>query len=240
MLLLLSLVASCGGAFSADTRVTLLADENWEVQVELVLTLQQAQLALGQIDQAMNELISELRATGVEAEWQSQDEREDGNVGYLITARGQGLDRLNTAFFDGQAALYADESSGQRQIVFRYNLINAIAQRQTLTLRGGRILSSNGVQTDSRSVMWTNPNGPIEAVLTEAPRYAWLPYSLIGMGGLLFAVAVFGMVSRARRRAPAAGLAAAAGPRQTVSFCSTCGAALPPEATFCPRCGAQR
>jgi hypothetical protein len=245
---LLLILTACVSALSADTRVTLRADENWEAQVEIVFAPEQAQLAAGQVEQALDQAVSDMQGQGIEASWRRDDQRRDGNVAYRVSAKGQGLDKLNAAFFDNRAALYVDESSGQRQIVFSYYSggLSLSVQRQTFTLVGGTIISSNGTLADSHTVVWTNPNGTMEAVLTEAPRYPWLSYALIGAGGVLLVGAILGFRRLTRSRntlalAPAS--APSSAPSQvtaTTASCTICGAALPAEAAFCISCGAKR
>jgi len=250
LLVSLLFLTSCVSALSADTRVTLRADENWEAQVEIVFAPEQAQLVLAQVEQALNQAVSGMQSQGIEAGWQRDDQRKDGNVAYRVSAKGQGLDGLNAAFFDNRATLHVDESSAQRQIVFSYYASGPAfsVQQQTFTLIGGKIISSNGTQTDSHTIMWTNPTGTMEAVLTEAPRYPWLPYVVIGAGGVLLVAAIFGIVNVTRSRsgpvlppvsAPVS--QAASSPVTTMArFCVNCGAVLSAESAFCPQCGAKR
>lgn len=243
LLSLALLLTSCVSIHSTDMRVTFRADENWEAEMEIVLTPQQAQLTLGQIEPALNQAVAEMRSEGVEVQWKQQERREDGNIGYLVSAKGKGLDILNTAFFEGQAVLYVDESTGERQIVFSYTPGQAFAQEQTFTLVGGKIISSNGTQTNGRTVTWVNPTGPMEAVLTEASPLGWLPYALIGGGGVLLIIAGVGIVAsvvRRRQLASPAPEAVFAPPPPPTARCANCGFALPEGAVFCPSCGMKR
>lgn len=232
------LLTACAGAVSADTRVTLLTGERWEVRIEVVVTPEQDRLLAAQIGQSLDDLASEMRAEGLGAGWERDDRRDDGNVAYVISAEGHGLDELSTGFFNDEGMFRVDESSGARQIVFGYSPSDLLsAQRQTFTLRGGRIISSNGAPAGRGTVTWTNPTERMEAVLTEASPTAWLPYALVGAGAVLVVVAGVG-VARTRRRDSLPGVPAPAlGPG---SYCSACGMALPETAVFCPGCGRRR
>ncbi len=94
----------------------------------------------------------------------------------------------------------------------------------------------------------------------SAPPASWLAYVLIGIGGILLGVAMVGVALTLRRPTevegpvpPSAASARAPLPPAVAppppapepmappgSFCGTCGAPLPAEATFCPRCGARK
>ncbi len=239
------LLAACAPILSSDTRVTFRVGEAWEAQVEVVFAPEQVQRVGSQIDQALDQLVSDLSAQNIEAEWQQRDPDENGNIPYRVTAQGQGLEQLNQSFFDNQAVLYLDEASGY--VVFRYYPGSAVlsgVQQQTFTLVGGRVISSNGLQSNANTVTWTNPQVAMEAVLTEAPRYPWLPYALIGSGGILLTVAIIGIV-RLRQVPSTAPVVSTAVPElrpaiPTPTFCAACGAVLPVESAFCPVCGTKR
>lgn len=195
------LLTACLPLPSPGTRITLRAGENWEARAELVFAPEQAQLAATQIEQELNDIVAQWRAQGLVAEWRRENARSNGNTPYVITASGQGLDKLNATFFDNQAILYVDKASGF--VVFRYvpgsSALSGTGQ-QTFTLVGGRILSSNGLQTDASTVIWSNPSATMEAVLTEAPLYPWLPHAFICAGAILLTVAAFGLVGLLRAR----------------------------------------
>lgn len=268
-LLIPALLTSCLPLRALDTRLTFRADENWEVRVELAFEPGQAQLAAAQIEQALNEYVSRRRAEGIEAKWERQQPNAEGNIPYVLTTRGQGLDKLNAALFDNRAMLYTDKGSGY--IIFQYapDTLQLTGVRQTFTLVGEHVVSTNGLQTGNGVVVWKNPTQPMEAILTPLPRYPWLPYALIGAGGILILIAVVGVVNNLRyRRAlvppttepvqeamsgeptqpsteylvPTESVAPIAPPPAPMAqrYCHNCGNALASEAHFCPTCGAPR
>ncbi|MBM4425285.1 MAG: zinc ribbon domain-containing protein [Chloroflexi bacterium] len=243
------LLTSCVTALSADTRIAFYEGEEWEARAEVVFSPEQIALAGGQVDQAVAEIAAKMREAGAEAKWDKQ-QRSEG-IAYTVTANGVGLETLNTAFFDGQATLYVDESSGQRQIVFSYYPGLQFAETETFTLVGGQIIAANGAQMDDRTVTWVNPAGTMEAILTEAPRYGWLPYALIGVGIVLVIVSGIGIagallikprapaIPRAVETIPVTSTPAPTPPPPPGTFCPQCGARLSDEAVFCPNCGSK-
>jgi hypothetical protein len=220
--------------------VTFRPNENWEVDLEVVFPSRIEQLAPGQVDDILNEALSDFEADGIRAEWGRYDLEDEGNVSYRIHSQGQGWVKLNTHFFDNQALIEADETSNPRRVYFFYDPVGSVvgfSQHQTLTLTGGKILSSNGIQEDNHSVTWNNPAGPIEAVLTEAPSSSWLPYLLILLGFTLLVVSIIGIVWRLRK--PKLKSIPVQKPDRG-QYCPNCGTPFLPEARFCPTCGARR
>jgi hypothetical protein len=241
LLLFLMLLVSCSGfvsAVSADLHVTLRSQERWEADMELVYSPEQVRANASAINSAIEAIASRIKAGGGEADLLVDTDRDDGNVSYRLSSRGVGLDSLNAAFFDGTATLSVSEDSGDRQVIFRYvptYSLTGLARDRTFTLVGGRILATNGTRVDNATVTWRNPADAMAAVLTEAPRFPWLPYALILVGCCCIAlVIVAGVVWRNR-----AGVSVPApmGIRDSAAYCTACGWLLPSEARFCPNCG---
>lgn len=222
---------------SADTRVSLLTGEHWEASIEVALSQDDALLFTSQIEQALSQAAADLRSQGVEAEWKRTRSTGDDVVVYVLSGKGQGLDSLNAAFFDGKATLYPEIESNQRQIVFQYQPQESAlpqARRQTFTLTGGKIISSNGTQLDGRTVTWVNPTSTIRAVLTEKPRFEVVSYLLIASGSVLFIVSLHGLV---KRRAGRHRAQASMQTQELLRHCTNCGMPLAAQADFCPGCG---
>ena len=235
-------LSSCIPILSADIEITLSADEEWRAKTEVVFTQQQLGLLAGDIDNGFEEIVQEIRRSGVDAQWNRNEDRDDGNIGYVITASGQGLENLNDAFFDGNKAFTLDQSDGKRRIVFSHypgNSSLGMVQNETFTLKGGRIISTNGRQIDRRTVTWTNPNGLMEAVLTESPNYS--AYVIIILGAILVVSAtMLGVRRMSRKRSSSPTTHATDLTEIPAGFCTNCGSALPSAAVFCPKCGYQR
>jgi hypothetical protein len=214
-------LSSCIPILSADIEITLSADEKWRAKTEVVFTQQQLGLLAGNIDNGFEEIVQEIRRSGVDAQWNRNEDRDDGNIGYVITANGQGLENLNDAFFDGNKAFTLDQSDGKRRIVFSHypgNSSLGMVQNETFTLKGGRIISTNGRQIDRRTVTWTNPNGLIFVV----------------------SATMLGVRRMSRKRSSSPTTHATDLTEIPAGFCTNCGSALPSAAVFCPKCGYQR
>jgi hypothetical protein len=77
-------------------------DGGWNATVNIAFAPQQATLASGPMDQALTAFAAQMKANGVEVEWQRQD-RSDKSISYFVSARGEGLEKLNATFFDNRA-----------------------------------------------------------------------------------------------------------------------------------------
>ena len=229
LLVLLALVlTACGG--DVDITVDFYRGENWQAVTALSVPVEALAMAggAGAIEKQLDEMVAAAAADNVRASWE-KTEAED-NLVYTIEMKGKTLDTLSRAIFDGEAEIYADESSGRRLIHFSQYVSSGLGfNSQTITLRGGEIIAGNGRLVDDHTITWENPSGRIEATLTERSHF--------GLGGVLGIVAgiitvaclVAGSVqwwrrSRALRPVP----------------CPWCGFWIPEGARHCPGCGRRR
>lgn len=242
----LALTSCLAPALSSDMQVTFKTNEKWEAKMEIVFDRQTAQLVGSQIDKTLNDNVAEAQAEGIKIEYAPPVTRDNGDVVYTIKSSGQGLTQLNGFMFSNSAKIQTTTVAGERQITFSYRPITSIARKNTFTLIGGEIISSNGRKIDEQTVQWVNPTTTMQATLTEAADFpTWLPYTLIGAGAILLAVSFsgFGLTLFAafqpkpkpiRRSGPLPRLEQKP---PTNMFCPRCGETIPAESTFCPYCG---
>jgi hypothetical protein len=243
VLMIALIISSCGSVLETDTTINLHSNERWEAEVQLVFAPQQLVLVSSQLEGELTKRIRKFQDSGIKASWRREENPSGKNIVYIITAKGQGFDKLNGAVFDGKPALQVDNSSGQNLIIFNHSpglSSLGFVLRQTFTLSGGRLVSSNGHQVDNRTVTWTNPTGNMEAVFAESTETPWFLFGLIALG--LFATLVVGNLFKSRKKpAIQTGSFSEMTPiTPAPRFCSQCGSVLPNEAMFCPECGKQR
>ena len=219
----LFLLAGCGLNIDIDQEVILYPEEAWEMQVEMMLPAQTLSLSGGraQVEQALDEAVQAIEVQGGTASWASTQEEQ--GLRYTMEASGEGYQLLREiSFFD--VDIEAQIVNGQRQIAFSSCLSRGlIGGTHTLTLIGGDIISTDGVEIEKGKVQWVNPSGCIEAVITEKRR---VPLGLMLPGGILLAGIVAGGWFLLQRRRPAR--------------CDNCGRELSSQAKFCPYCGYER
>lgn len=240
-------LASClAPALSSDMQVTFKTNEKWEAKMEIVFDRQTAQLVGSEIDKTLNKNVAEAQADGIKIEYAPPVTRDNGDVVYTIRSSGQGLTQLNGFMFSNSAKIQTTTVSGERQITFSYRPTTSIARKNTFTLIGGEIISSNGRKIDEQTVQWVNPTTTMQATLTEAADFpTWLPYTLIGVGAVLIAVSFSGFgltLFAAFQPKPKPIRRTGTLPRlepkpPTNMFCPHCGETIPAESTFCPYCG---
>ncbi len=260
LLIAATIISACIPIESYDSRVTLYEDESWEGQTEVVVSTQLLRLMQQQIEASFDQNLAQWRQSGIQANWKRTDHAKEGTTSYIMTAKGKGWDRLNMALFNGAATITSQPENSRPRVAFRYSAAAlSVAQRFSLTLVGGRIISSNGTQSGSQ-VSWTNASQTMEAVLEPASRTGGIALALIVAGGLLLAAAIVGGVLTLWRKRPTPARVRLGSPWQPEagapvdsyppwpvddspapsSTCQACGAALPDEAVFCPRCGTRR
>jgi len=244
-LLIASLVAAvllsgCVGfeIVETDTQLTFKPDENWDLKVEMVypadegLAEAEAQVEyLEQNQQSLNEEYS------VQVEGDVSEVDKDGNVTLSLHYWGQGFDSVNEVL-SGAGSIETQEIRGKKIITIQISQVfdQFVATRgSTVTIKGGKILSTNGDRLNSTTVRWFNP-GNIEVTMEEpGAGISGLGIALIALGVLSIAAAIgwrLGWFKRKSHPQPAP-------VNQESRFCSNCGAALTPQARFCSKCGSQ-
>jgi hypothetical protein len=219
-------LVGCGAEI--DESVTFYRDEQWSTEFKLSTSAEMIALlgSPAEIERELDELVTEAKELGIDASWNSS--RQDRTLIYTIQGKGKGYDALNEFMFDNRAQIWVEEDGGKRHIHFSQPVSRDFidANRYTVTLTGGEIISSNGTALDRGSVQWVNPSGRMEAVLTEKSRFnlgLWLFILVLvaGIGG-------GGWYVLQQRNQQAAA---------PTRFCIHCGHSLGPQAQFCPNCG---
>lgn len=221
------LLVSCGGKMS--TVVDFYGGERWKAVTEI--TIPNQALSIPEVAEEIKKRLTdaEMRAKqeGVRFSW--RDRNDEKTVTYEIEVEGTGLELLSRTVFDGNARIYRDDSSGRSLIRFQRQAGFDLDVVESLTLRGGEIVSGNGRFLDNRTMIWENQLGPIEATIAEGSRVNVLP--VIGIGfGIVVALGVIVMGVRwwqNSRRLPG-------------GLCPWCDAWVPEGDHYCPECGEER
>lgn len=217
---LMSFLSSCStGALSVDVDLSLYKAEKWKIQLELVFSHHEYQLAGAQINKWIEETVSEWNEQGINAKYY-QRVRKDENVAYLIKANGQGYAKLNQSFFSGMASIVVDKNADSEQVYFQYlpwGEFFGAALSRTFVLHGSNIIASNGVQSGKNTTTWVNPVGVMEATIT--PKQNIQTFLLAGALIGLLLIIVYSLRKTGKKR------------------CPHCGAAIPKKAEFCTVCG---
>lgn len=231
--LLTTLFVLTGCAADIDRTVTFYHDEAWEADMEFDLLEESVALAdttPEELEADMVETVAAWEEAGARVSWETR--RDDALLIYAFHIEGVGISLLNEIVFEGKASITIEEIDGRRQIHFsdRVSGIYLEANNNTLTLQGGKVISSNGNELNAETVQWVNPGGTLEAVLTEKSRFGVVHILVIVI--LMAVVAGVGYYFWRQGKSTEPHL------EQTqASFCIGCGKPLNPEAKFCPYCG---
>ena len=213
-------LTACGA--DMEQTVTFYQDEEWEAEMVIIFPAETiaALGGLADLESQLEQAVDEMEVMGVEVSVDSGRDNEN-NATYTLHTKGQGLDTLEDVAFGGDAFTVETVGGERRVTVDYYTGDFSDSNNFTLTLIGGKVLSSNGEELGGGRVRWVNPSR-IEAVLTERSRFQ-IGWVLVPAGITL--LVVVGVVALSRNR----------GPR-----CTNCGNPLSPQAMFCNNCGFPR
>jgi len=205
-----------------EWEITFYKAEKWELSLRLIVPPEamETELVREDVESEVQAYLQE-KAPGVKASWRK--EQEGQNTVYYATFEGEGWHKLNEFFFDGNASI----SRREGKLYFSYPISPLEGMlTSSVTLRGGKIISSNADEITDGSAIWYHPAGTIEAVLTEKGGFNWLVILL----ALLGLSAIGGTIAFITRRKTSKGKGIA---------CPKCGMVNRPGAKFCKRCGAK-
>lgn len=196
ILLITATLASCVPLVSADFTFDLNSEESWDVEILLVTTKDSEIL----LNTSLIELGRNAEDEGLEFTYEWLNNDRDGNRPVRINFNNMTPDEVNQSFSN---SFTIETVNGQRQVSF-YLVPNDYydVQDYTYTLKGKKIISSNGQKKGAGAVTWVNPRQPMEAVLIEGRSGIGAGWILFLIGGGLVAAAVI-LFLRGQRPAPA-------------------------------------
>lgn len=241
IVILLVFISSCYPLQSSDIELNLHPDQKWDLQIRMVFDPLDDPSAPVLIQQYLQETLSQMQTQGVVVEWAAKNQDAQGYLPYEIKMEGQGYELLNQAIFD-PGTLTVDTTNGRNRIKFSsssYQLSMNEAVQSTFRLKAGKIIATNGIQRGSNSVEWQNPDGQLEAVFHE-PTSGGTAFLVVSLVFTLLAVSYFAYRRFQQSKAIPQRIQNFTTPTAVRRFCQNCGAACPPEAVFCPACGAKQ
>lgn len=269
--LMLFLVSGCMIIVSTDGELVLGAGEKWDLHLSVVLPADQFQLYGNAIQEELFKNNQENEETQVDIETSISEVDDEGNITVNARIRGVGYDLLNKRL-NGMGTIEVIEDGGKRYLEIRMDefIPGGLTQKgSTFTIKGGRILSSNGEQINAGSVKWVNA-GTMQVRMEEPGGLAGFGYGMIVAGILCILFAIgwqCGWFHKKGNPWPSAKTilpvqesstqmidnlqptratpdtvrhpAPIEGPQPAGKFCNSCGAPLIANAKFCTRCGKQ-
>jgi len=230
MMLLAFILSGCGA--NIDRSVIFYPNEAWQATIKLTMPIETAALygSVNELEASIAEEVAGWEAKGAKVSWQAH--HEETALFYSFQIDGTGWALLNDVVFENNAQIFSEEGGGNPQIHFSYFATGDLlsANSNTITLTGGKIISSNGNEINPGEVQWINPGGRVEAVLTEKSRlgFSTLLVVLLLLGGAGIGFWFYRQKARKSQFSTYP---------QSSAFCVDCGAQLSPRAKFCPKCG---
>jgi len=195
-LLFVLLIGGCIPIESVDTEITLQTRERWQMGLDITVApdsgMTVAQLETEMLSQFNTQT---LQSQGIQVN-SSAEEDKDGRIIIQLIFEGQGLDLLNQTLSGGSTILREDRQGGRDVIVFEMAPVMQFGSMDfQLTLKGARVISSNGVEQGGNQVTWTNPTQSMQAVLAKPALFDTLPVILLIVGGILAFVGLIGLLT---------------------------------------------
>jgi hypothetical protein len=193
-------LSSCDVELDADMQqtITLYCNGAWEAEMTITLDkglvefiAEAEEYSLEPDGGLVSDYISEVDEFDVQVSWDSHT-NDAGDVTYDVHMRGKGLETLKYSVFNDATLLEEVDIDGNKRFVLSHavSFPEAALRSYTITLIGGRIISSNGQLVDDSTVRWFNPSGRIEATFTGKSRFGFLQAYVIlaGIGGFMVMV----------------------------------------------------
>lgn len=176
---------------STDSEVTLSANENWKVHIEIVIPSDMVQLIRTTMSQQLDDSVQQFTAKGVHVTYKYDEPDSNGSVPLNINFQGQGYDLFNE-MMNNVGSLEQFEKGGHKLI--RVTLFDIAAGLQVengrvVTISGGRIVETNGNKVNANTVQWVN-SASMEVVMEEPRETNPLGITLIILGALFILFAV--------------------------------------------------
>jgi hypothetical protein len=200
IILIAALFTSCVTVLSTDSTITIDEKENWQVEYEILFEGFSFKEYGQQITDGINMLTEQYKSNGITLKFK-QLPVKNGNIPYQIAITGQGLDALNTTLGTTPEAFSKTTENGETLYKFSMDgstmssgeLSLGTAMEFSFTIKGMRIVESNGKKTSPTSVTWTDASQTMTATLKPGgPAGGGFKWWIIPI--VLFGLAVITMV----------------------------------------------
>lgn len=235
---LLVLQAACIPIASASFEIDMKAVDRWDATIIIVV-----QNGLdGSVPMIVEESLAEQTRisveNGVRMEWERKKSEQPGYTPFEINLYDASIETIEEFFFGG-STIQVVEEDGERRIYFQMDTMNLpVLQNFEMTLKGKRVIATNGEKVGSGTVRWKNPSGKMQAVMVEGRSGLPIAYLLLIAGTALVGAAVtIAYQNKKRRSDPYSDPVSAIGREQ---YCPHCYSLIPTSAAYCPVCGKKK
>lgn len=169
------------------------------------------------METSLDLIAAQYRNNGIEMRWHRASERSSETT-YVVDLHGQSYTQFEQII--PEAITLKEQAPNQYHlhiILGEENQYLGIIFQQKITIRAGKILSSNAHELQGNEAIWYNPTEINLVFEPMNPFQQILPWLGGGLALLLIAIG-FGRLIRKR--------------------CASCGSPIPRQAEYCPNCGA--
>lgn len=189
LLLASLLLAGCGITVVSSTgSLTLSPNERWALEYEFEFLAQEVALYGNQLSSGFEEFVNYAREAGVTASWENKGTNNAGNVVYQLKASGTTYESF-IVIMEGEGELSTFEQDNKTLLLFQMPpLLGSNSQKVDFTLKGGKVVETNGMQSGSNKVTWNTADTMYAVMeLPTANGWVWLLLIAVVMGGVVAA-----------------------------------------------------
>lgn len=192
------ILASCGVGV-ADESITVYSGDKYTT--EIIFSFQESMMDLvggtSTLEMQLDEIVQEGAAQGLNISWRQLDTDQENVISYQVNTSKTAITDADTDGFSWEEIEY----NGQRAYRFEYTEffdVSSLFTSTTLTLNAGKVLASNGIEMDGKSVRWINPSETPYAIVVPKGFISGIPtVGVLGiLGVLLAAIAVLGFTGK--------------------------------------------
>lgn len=217
------LVSSCLDIYTQDTQLTL-KPNGWTMQIELVLSGGSLEEVRSQLLYVMADIETGAVENGIMVDWNVKP-IDDGFFRATIDMKGKDYESLDVVLDDN---VITPDPSNPKQLVFLTWYDGSGTKSNSFTLRGAKVIDTNGVRQGRNTVVWNDPHEQLYARINK-PNTNIFPYLL----GIAFVGILVLGISRRQHQKRATQL------RYTPQVCAYCGTSVTADTNFCQNCGKQ-
>lgn len=142
---------------SFDTVIELKTNEDWILTFVVSFDKDSVQHYGEVIKQNIDSSISQINRDSINVSWKQGEENKEGTIPFIITINGSGIKNLNKYIFNEEfITINLSENFPRYVISIPPSFYRIDAEQYSVTIKGGRIISTNGVKINDNTVKWEN------------------------------------------------------------------------------------
>lgn len=185
------LLSGCMPTRSFDTVIELKTNEDWILTFVVSFDKDSVQHYGEVIKQNIDSSISQINRDSINVSWKQGEENKEGTIPFIITINGSGIKNLNKYIFNEEfITINLSENFPRYVISIPPSFYRIDAEQYSVTIKGGRIISTNGVKINDNTVKWENPR-KVLTVIMEKPKVG-VSWYIIGVLSLVLSLLMIG------------------------------------------------